>query len=81
MGVKSLRITFDKINRFIKVCHGIRYLVLYDYERYNAIYDRIRYIIREKVGIADGTNHNFATIRIDSDNVLPIEKILTFCLL
>ena len=45
MGAKSLRIKFDKINRFIKIYDGIRCLVLYDYERYNSIYHRIRYLI------------------------------------
>ena len=49
MGTKPLRIRFDKIDGFIKIYKGIRYLVLYDYERYNAIYDRIRYLISEKM--------------------------------
>ena len=49
MGTKPLRIRFDKIDGFIKIYNGIRYLVLYDYERYNAIYDRIRYLISEKM--------------------------------
>ena len=42
MGAKPLRIRFNKIDGFIKICDGIRYLVLYYYERYNASYDRIR---------------------------------------
>ena len=42
------------------------------------ICDRIKYIITEKIGITDSANHNFARIRIDSYNSLPIEKILTF---
>ena len=32
----------------------------------------------KKNGIAGSINHNFARIRIDSYNSLPIEKILTF---
>ena len=32
----------------------------------------------EKRGITDSINHNFARIRIDPYNSLPIEKILTF---
>ena len=31
-----------------------------------------------KSGITDNTDHNFARIRIDSYNSLPIGKILTF---
>ena len=38
------------------------------------VWDRIKYLISGKSGI----NHNFARIRIDSCNSLPIEKILTF---
>ena len=40
MGTKPLRIRFNKIDGFIKNYDGIRYLVLRDYERYNAIYDK-----------------------------------------
>ena len=42
------------------------------------ICDRIKYLITEKIGITDSANHNFARIRIDSYNSLPIEEILTF---
>ena len=42
------------------------------------MYDRVRYLISEKRGITDSINHNFARIRIDSYNPLPIEKILVF---
>ena len=34
---------FDKVNGFIKVYDGSRYLVLFGPERYDAIYDRIKY--------------------------------------
>ena len=51
MGAKPLLIRFDKIDRFIKGYHGIRYLVLFGSERYHAIYDWIKYIISEKSGI------------------------------
>ena len=78
MGAKPLRIRFDKIDGFIKVYDGIRHLVLRDYERYNAIYDRIKHLISENWGTVSSINHNSARIRIDSDNSLPIEKIMTF---
>ena len=44
---------------------------------HNAIFDRIRSLISEKIGIT-GINHNFSKIRIDSYNSLPIAKMLTF---
>ena len=78
MGANPLRIRFDKINGFNKIYDGIRYLILYDYEKYNAIYDRVKYHVYEKSGITDSINHNFTRIRIDSYNSFPIVKILTF---
>ena len=39
MGAKPLRIRFDKIDGFINIYDGTRYLVLFGPERYNAIYD------------------------------------------
>ena len=45
MVAKSLRIWFDKIDEFIRICDGIRYLVLFAPERYIAIYERINYLI------------------------------------
>ena len=78
MGAKPLGIRFDKIDGFIKVYDGIKYLVIFDYWQHDKIYSRIIYLISEKSGITDGINHNFGRIGSDSYNALPIEKILTF---
>ena len=78
MGPKPLRIRFDEIDGFIKICDGIRYLLFFWYLWYGEIYDRFRYLISEKSSITNSINHNFARIRVDSYNSLPIEKILTF---
>ena len=51
MGAKPLCITFNKINGFIKIDDGTRCLALFGPKRYDAIYDRIRYLISEKSGI------------------------------
>ena len=74
-----MRIRFDKIDGFIRVrgCE-FRHLVLFYYGLFDNIYDKIKYLIREKGSITDNINHNFGKIRIDSYNSLPIEKILTF---
>ena len=45
---------------------GIKYLVMYDYNRYNAIYYMIRYLISEKSSIENSINQIFARIIIDS---------------
>ena len=93
INAKPLHIWFEKIDGFIKIYDGIRYLILFASERYNAIYDRINhlineksgitydrinYLINEKSGITYSINHNFPRIRIDSYNSLPIEKTLIF---
>ena len=63
IGEKPLRIWFDKIDGFMKIDNGIKYLVSL---QYNKIYDRIKYLISEKVCITDSINYKFARIRIDS---------------
>ena len=70
-----MHIWFEKIDGFIKIYDGIRYLLLFDPESYDETYNRITYLINEKSGITDIINHNFARIRIDSYNSLPIENI------
>ena len=77
MGSKPLCIRFHEIDEFIKIYDGIRYLLLFGSKLHNAIYNRIRYLISEKIGIADSINHNFARIKIDSVNSFPVEKPLT----
>ena len=42
MGTKPLHIRFDKVDGFITVYDGTRYLVLLGGEKYNFIYNRIR---------------------------------------
>ena len=68
MDAKPLRIKFDKADEIIKIYDVIRYLVLsnsYDeaYYRinswiYNAIFDRINYLISEKSDDKYGINRN-----------------------
>ena len=79
MGPKPLRIRFNKIDGFMRVCGGkFRYLVLFDYGLFDKMFDRNKYLIGEKSGITESINHNFGRIIIDSYDSLPIEKILTF---
>ena len=82
-----MHIKFNKVDGIIKIYDGIRYLELsksynevycrIDSRIYNAIFNRINYLISEKSGITDSINHNFARIRIDSYNSSPIEKNLS----
>ena len=74
MGAKSLRIRFDEVYGVISIFDGTRYLELIDSWFYNRIYDKINYLIGEKSDYKYGIDHNFARIRIDSYNCLPIRK-------
>ena len=76
---KSLLIRFNKIDEFIKVYDGTRYLVLFGSEKCDSIYNRIRYIISIKRGITYTTSHNYAKIKVDSYNSLSLEKRITIC--
>ena len=51
IGPKPMRIRFDKTVRFIRFFDGFKYLVLLGPEKYDAIYNRIRYLISLKSGI------------------------------
>ena len=48
IDAKALHIRFDKIDGFVRVYNGTRYLVLFSSENYDPIYNRIRYLITEK---------------------------------
>ena len=61
----------------IKTYYGSKYLVLLGPEKYDAIYNRIRYFISLKSSIVYIFSHYFAKIKVDSYDSLPIEKRLT----
>ena len=46
-----MRIRFDKVNGFIRVYDGTRYLTLFELRKYCVIFNRIRYLIGVKSGI------------------------------
>ena len=48
MGSKPLRIWFDKIEGFIKICDGIRYLVILSLSWFDEICDINKYFMSEK---------------------------------
>ena len=73
IGSKPLHIRFDEIDGFIRIYDGGRYLTMFGSEKYDATYDRIRYLISLKSGITYIFFHCFANVKDDS---LVIEKIL-----
>ena len=77
IDAKSLRIRFSEVEGFIRVYNGTRYLVLYGPGKYDAIYNRIRYLKSQNSGITYVISHNYTRIKIDSYDSLPLEKTLT----
>ena len=79
-GAKPLHIKFDNIEGFIRVYDGTRYLVLFGGEKYDFLYNRIRYLIGVKIGITYVISHDYAKIKVDSFGSLPLEKNSLFML-
>ena len=73
-----LRIRFDEIDGFIRVYNGTRYLVLFESEKYDCIYNRSRYLVSIKSGFTNIISHNYAKIKVDSHDSLPLEKAMIF---
>ena len=53
-------------------------MTVFGSEKYDTIYDRIRYLISLKSGITYVFSHYFAKIKVDSYESLSIEKMFTF---
>ena len=74
IGPKPLRVRFDKIDGLVKMYDGTKYIILLGPEKYDAIYNRIRYLISLKSSITYMFSHIFAKIKVNSYDSLPIEK-------
>ena len=70
IGPMLLRIRFDKIDGFIRIYDGSKYLVLLG----PAIYNKIRYLISLKGGITDVFSYYYTKIKVDSYDSLPTKK-------
>ena len=77
IGPKPLCVRFDNRDGFIRIYDGTRYLTLFNSEKYDTIYDWIRYLIILKSGITYIFSYSFAKIKVDSYDSLPTEKRLT----
>ena len=52
--------------------------MLFGNEKYDYIFNRIRYLISLKSGIPEIISHNYAKIKVDSYDSLSLEKTITF---
>ena len=75
---KPLRIRLDKIDGFLRINDGTRYLILFDSEKHDDIYKRIRYLLSLKSSIIYIFSHYFAKIKVNSYDFLPKEKNIDF---
>ena len=78
IAAKPLHIRFNEMDGFIRVHDETRYLVLFRSEKYDSIYNSIRYFISVKSDITYITSINYATIKVDSYGSLLLEKTMTF---
>ena len=76
--IKPLRIMFDKINVFIRVYDGTRHLVLFGIEKYDFVYNRIRYLIGANGDTMYTISHNHGKIKAESYDSLPLKTSMTF---
>ena len=72
-----MHIRFDKIDEFIRIYDGTRYIVLFDPEIYDAIYKKIRYLKSLKSCTTYIFSHYYAKIKADTYDSIPIERTLT----
>ena len=78
IDAKPLRIRFIKIFGFVLVYDVARYLILLRGERYDFMYNMIRYLIGVKSSITYVVSHNYAKIQVDSFDSLPLGKTLPY---
>ena len=71
-----MRSRYDEIGTFIRIYDGTRYLALLGPEKYDVIYNEIRYLINIKSSITYIFSLYFAKIKVDSSDSSPIEKRL-----
>ena len=62
---KSSRL-LQRIAFLVRVYDETRYLVLFGSEKYDLIYNRIRYLVGVKSGITYVISHNYAKIKVGS---------------
>ena len=67
-----IRIRLNKIDESIRVYDGTRYLVWFGSEKYDYTYKEIRYLISLKSVVIDIISHNYAKIKVDSYESLPL---------
>ena len=72
---KPLHIIWYKVDGFIRDYGGTKYFL--KNEKNDAIYERIKHLVRLKSGITYIFSHKYAKLKIDSVDDLPLQEKLT----
>ena len=78
IAAKPFCIRFNQVDGFNMVYDGSRYLLLFEREKYDFTYNRVRYLVGVKSGTTCVIFHNYAKIKVDSNNSLPLEETMAF---
>ena len=78
IGTNFLHIRLNKIDGFISAYNAFRYLAIFGCKKYDFIYIRIRHLIEIKSDFTYVISHNYARIKVDSYDSLPIKETLIF---
>ena len=69
-------VKYPKVSKYNET--DCKYLLLLEAEKYDFIYNYIRYVTGVQSDITYVISHNYAKINVGSYDSLPLEKILTF---
>ena len=69
-----MRIRLNKVHGFMRFYDRTIYLKLFELGSYHELLHRIRYLVVVKSGITYVISHNYAKIKVDSYDSLPLEK-------
>ena len=72
---KSLRIIFEKVDGYVRKYDTTKFLGLFhSNEKYETIFEKIRYLVLLKNNVSDVYPHKYLKIKIDSDDGVLLEK-------
>ena len=72
IGANPLGILFNKVEGFIRIYDGSRYLVLFGPGKQHAMNNRIRYLVNQKSDITYVFSYHYAKSKIDFYDFLPL---------
>ena len=78
MGARTLCISFIKQADSLELMMKLDIQYYLELKKYNFIYNKMRYLIGVKSAITYVCYHNYAKIKVDSFDILPLENTIDF---